>query len=990
MKAFVADQFAPLDPVINLFMDCDAELPTICLPLNTPVRPSITVGDLPVLPFTDQNGVYFGGERCVALTTVMNEYGPSASSPPTASNTQTPSPTPFTTHSGTSSSSASASARPSALPRPPNGPALDPKCGTFDYLNVPVYNLGVSVLEYEPITPDPTWYFINEDFDSVYALLPTEAGCFGVKLSYNNGDVVVHLICSVPGFDTIDLNVVYGFATNRSDTSTDGAQYNMGINVAATLKGGRVPYGSCEDDASVLCKRERSWWSDCSSGSIGMGVNIDNTVISKAYMFEPNKGVDNSHHCLYLVTEDFTRTYGSVTLGGDANGVSIKTGIHTMIGSNNYDVDWHIDPINSYFSVSAIDCDGDAACERSYPTNPAMITALTQMYIWDSGGHYGSAVTPMYVGDFSNTIADDGMGGIDCTTPIRSSQTVMLSVGDALREHALPAILFQQDGTFATGYDGDVHPLIFKCDHSYKVVSVTGVCGDASVLLELGIPNPCSPSDVTFTFSAHPLCRSLYKFIPGNPMSDDYIIYAIQAWCSAGMVIFVALPGGVCNVADEDAADKYVRALTPTLNTFNAIAFTYNLYGVSRGCNGPHDVGGPLIIDGNNAQYLRDYLADSPVNSVRYLCGGSHNTIKDWLMVDILQCYASSRFIPSWVDQWPHVPDRDSAIPIHRFTADIGSNSEATFPQDYNCPPSISSYGCVPPDEDRCYLGRSVNGAWNQIVDDGIIPTQLTDVLPITEFGTGVIYNSDGTPHLVQFTATPNKALFKVGSRIDFSGPYIDNQYTSPRVTSVVMVHSKTICPLGIEYVRTDGEIGTGVGSYAVIGMNYSWAGIDNPSHSAYYTGVSAFSGTDPTYALTPESDLTVPFGKTYAQLSLPFTVLAPEPNGMVQIVVSPYSIDNSNVKTDCPVSKVFWITYKTFIPDPVDRYHTVGHVFTESECFLGICSIGWPFGWSTGTLFAVVIVVVLLLMFLCSLPWVIPLCMPLCSLPSPGRAKAV
>jgi len=340
---------------------------------------------------------------------------------------------------------------------------------------------------------------------------------------------------------------------------------------------------------------------------------------------------------------------------------------------------------------------------------------------------------------------------------------------------------------------------------------------------------------------------------------------------------------------------------------------------------------------------------------------------------------AASRFSPSWVDQWPHVPDRDNAIPIHRFTANIGQSAGLTTPKDYNCPASISSYGCVPPDEDRCFLGRSVNGNWNQIIDDGITPTQLTDVLPIQEYGTSVLWNPDGSPSMVQFTATPNQATFTLGRRIDYSGPPMNGQRTTPQITAALMVHSKTICPASIEYLRTDGEIGTGVGNYALLGLNYSWDGIDNPSHSAYYTAISSITGTDPAYALVPDYDVTVKFNSPYVLLSLPFTVLAPEANGMVQLIVQPYGIDNSNVVVNCPVSKTFWISYKTYIPDPIDRYHTVGHVFTESECFLGICSIGWPFGWSTGTLFIVFIVSVLILMFLCSLGWLIPWCKGIC-----------
>jgi len=189
------------------------------------------------------------------------------------------------------------------------------------------------------------------------------------------------------------------------------------------------------------------------------------------------------------------------------------------------------------------------------------------------------------------------------------------------------------------------------------------------------------------------------------------------------------------------------------------------------------------------------------------------------------------------------------------------------------------------------------------------------------------------------FTATPGIGVFELGPRVDRMN--LNGVDTRVKLETVRMVHSPRICPDSITYISTIGMLGAGQGAYASFMMNYSWGGLLASAAPVYYTPVSHKITVN---AVTLEHDVNVKFGVDSLIVNLPFTVIAPSPGGTVQLQITMQAGSDGAMYT-CPSSEEVTVTYKTFIPDPEQVVVRVGHVYEVSECFLGVCSINWPFG---------------------------------------------
>jgi len=914
---------------------------------------------------------------------------------PSVSNTPTPSQTSTTTFSigytFSTTKTATPTVTPTVTPIPtpthtpyPNlGAPLDTSCGVngaFDHRNNAVMDLPL--LNAPPGGNNYGWYTPKDEAspqrNMILGYTDGTEGCYGVNVDYQSGVSVSHVFCTKIGPSSVNYEILYDASTSDTNNFTDGDEFNMGVSIVAALQPGNVPRGSCEDDGSVICKRQSNWWSDCRTGTIGMHANVDNTVITRSTLLQGFDGGDTSTHCVYITDETMTQTLGSRRLSARL-GHPVIAEILVQVSADHPYVQRNIPTHpNSGLKVYMGGCPPDVQyCQDTYPGPRALTDVTDRSWMYDTDGYFGNqSIDRMYGSEYSLTVSESratadtcGLDPSGTTTP-----TVMLTMSDAILNNAIPGMLFEPRGKDC-GY-----MLIWGpgCG-AWTNVIVDDVCGDYSLwsMLDFSVlgkipecANLVSNFDrTTYKVTLHPLCVAYFPNREGELITEDFLFDTIRLACTSALNSLETI------IANErqgswttERANNFVRNGLQYINRLNSIQYYYNVAGNVRRCPG-HNIGMALKLAIDDLSVVRDFLAtaDNNLFNLDKLCGNFLQRDVDGTNKGTVECMAAWRFPYAWSLTWPHIIDRDHANPPHRFNYGKRDNPVT----EYICPAGITANGCIPPDSDACELGRSINGYWNQLEWTTVAGVRLNDLLPPVMYGTTTNI-VDGLPESTTFAGISNPLILQIGER--------DDEYR--KVTSIRALHDPMMCPMNVRLLEVDGFIGSGGGSYAHVQFNNSWAGVPGVETPMYMAvmgqseclSVLLAAGVvvgDAGSAIGQEAHSQLDYGDKYTNMFIPFTVATPTQTGVAELLVCPYYVNDIGTRLPCPLTTTIIrlrLPYSVLVIDAIPIVKEVGHVFEERECFAGICSIGWPFGLGFGSIFGILIAIVIIIIIVTAL----------------------
>jgi len=644
-------------------------------------------------------------------------------------------------------------------------------------------------------------------------------------------------------------------------------------------------------------------------------------------------------------------------------------------------------------------------CRANFPASKVLGDVKEFRWLFDTDGFFGNtSIDRLMGGVFSEVIPADSEKivntcDIDPTNP--GQQTIMMSIGDSILNGALPQWMFEPMGPKC-----DCMMLEFcRCGHwvsqgnrwqgkggyysndAWKLTLVQGKCGDYNDPAYAAVPfttyttSPnvhiekipdCVAGKQFYVIDIHPVCEHTFPN-PENTLNSDKFIYdSIRLTCTSSISGMLGIKHDIKDVNgkeitawDDAAATIFIARSLNEINLQNALLYYFNVVMNFRPC--PNHNNGLLLtltFDDLSGFVYTLGQATSDQTNLPKLCGAFLSRNKIGFNDDTISCMHTWRFDQAWILSWPHLTMRDNANPPHRYEAAPFPISPNIFDEQFQCPATITAAGCIPPDEDKCLLGRSQSGYWVQQEWTTTAGTRLTDLVPTAIYGTTTALDDKGRPESSTFEGISQKVDIVIGERVD----------EARDITGIRSFHDPMICPKAAIYLNSVGYLGSGGGSYATINFNFTWFGVP-PVNPIMYMAVVDRSDCISNFlpALSANSfsaagqyaHSRVTFGQKSVIIDIPFTIDAPRQQGSAEMLVCPYYLDSVGNRLPCDMTLAptsVTISYSVLTLDPVPSVKYVGHEFVEHECFAGICSIGWPFGF--GFTFWVFLILFIIIFF--------------------------